>query len=170
MSTTTSRLQTLERVMDELVEAYGNKPDLVLDTLARLNVEWREVVERDSSLFAEVAASRRRLFGAPSVKRIYLAGPMSGIDAFNYPLFFAESDRLHKLGYSVENPAANPEQADWASYLRVALTQMLTCEGVALLPGWERSRGACLEVHVAEALGMPVVEASAIDLFAWAAV
>lgn len=92
--------------------------------------------------------------------KLYLCGPMTGIDAFNYPLFFAESDRLHKLGYSVENPAANPEQADWASYLRVALTQMLTCDAVALLPGWATSRGACLEVHVAKALGMPVLMAS----------
>lgn len=35
-------VQALRRIMDELVDAYGNEdlPDLVLDTLARLNTEW----------------------------------------------------------------------------------------------------------------------------------
>lgn len=91
--------------------------------------------------------------------RLYLAGPMSGLPDFNYPAFMAESDRLHKLGYHVENPATNPEQADWAGYLRLALTQLLTCEAVALLPDWEGSKGAQLETHVAKALGMPLLMA-----------
>jgi hypothetical protein len=93
------------------------------------------------------------------MKRLYLAGPMTGLPEFNYPAFFAESERLHRLGFHVENPAANPEQRDWAGYLRVALTQLLTCEAVALLPDWQSSRGACLEVHVAKSLGMPVLDA-----------
>lgn len=94
------------------------------------------------------------------MNRIYLAGPMSGLPDYNYPAFMAESDRLHRLGFHVENPATNPEQEDWAGYLRVALTQLLTCEAVAVLPGWETSRGACLEVYVAKAIGMPILIAA----------
>ncbi len=93
---------------------------------------------------------------------LYIAGPMSGIPDFNYPAFRAEAERLRALGFEVENPADNPEQKDWASYLRVALVQMLSCDLVALLPGWQQSRGACLEVHVAKALGMPVLDAAQI--------
>lgn len=95
--------------------------------------------------------------------RLYLAGPMSGLPDFNYPAFMAESDRLHRLGYHVENPATNPEQPDWKGYMRQALTQMLTCDGVALLPDWQKSRGANLEVRVARALAMPVFMAAELE-------
>lgn len=92
--------------------------------------------------------------------RIYLAGPMSGIEAFNFPAFNAEAARLRALGYHVENPAENPEQASWADYMRVAIPQMLTCDIVALLPGWSDSRGALLEQRIAFQLGMEIKQAA----------
>ena len=94
--------------------------------------------------------------------RIYIAGPMSGLPDFNYPAFNAEASRLRALGYHVENPAENPAQADWAGYMRVAIRQMLTCDMVALLPGWADSRGAILERSVAMKLDIPVRMASSI--------
>lgn len=86
---------------------------------------------------------------------IYLSGPMTGLTDFNRPAFNAEAARLRALGYHVENPAENPEQSSWAAYMRVAVRQMLTCDKVALLPGWKRSRGALIEHWIAVALGMP---------------
>jgi hypothetical protein len=38
--------------------------------------------------------------------------------------------------------------------MRVAIRQMLTCDQVAMLPGWKRSRGALIEHWIAVALGM----------------
>lgn len=89
--------------------------------------------------------------------RIYIAGPMTGLPEFNYPAFFAEAERLRSLGYEVENPAANPHPpcGSWAVYMRLALRQMLTCDAVALLPGWQQSRDALLEHTVAIDLGIP---------------
>lgn len=95
--------------------------------------------------------------------RIYLAGPMTGYPEWNFPAFNAEAARLRRLGHDVVNPAehgADPAMS-WADYLRLDLAQLLTCEAVALLPGWEASKGATLERHVATALGMKVFEASA---------
>lgn len=96
--------------------------------------------------------------------RIYLAGPMTGLPEFNYPAFHAEAARLRQLGYHVENPAENNAPADttWSGYLRLALTQLIACEAIALLPGWDKSKGARLEYHVASELGMQVFTASQI--------
>lgn len=86
--------------------------------------------------------------------RIYISGPMTGLHDFNRPAFNAEAARLRALGYHVENPAENPEQSSWAAYMRVAVRQMLTCDAIAVLPGWTASRGAKLEVMIANKCGL----------------
>lgn len=97
------------------------------------------------------------------IKRIYIAGPMSGLPAMNYPAFNAEADRLRALGFEVENPAENPEQESWEAYMRVALRQMLTCDTIALLPGWIHSKGATLERDIAQKVGMTIVATHSIQ-------
>ena len=89
--------------------------------------------------------------------RLYIAGPMSGHENYNYPAFHAAAEALRKAGYQVENPAENeaPNAApSWSDWMRVALRQMLTCDAVALLDGWEESAGACMEHEVATRLRM----------------
>lgn len=96
------------------------------------------------------------------MKRIYLAGPMTGLPEFNYPAFHAEAARLRALGYHVENPAENdhPPCGSWQGYMRQAIRQMLTCDTIALLPGWVDSRGATLERYVGQQAGLRIVLAS----------
>jgi Domain of unknown function (DUF4406) len=99
------------------------------------------------------------------MKRIYIAGPMSGLPDFNYPAFHAAAQRLRDLGFNVENPADNPEPhcGSWLGYMRMAIRQLAQCDGVALLPGWESSRGARIEQQLATQLGLIVVPESAIQ-------
>lgn len=94
--------------------------------------------------------------------KIYLAGPMSGIEELNYPAFNAEAKRLRDLGHEVENPAENPVPpcGSWTGYMRMALRQLVDCECVALLPGWTDSKGAVIERNLAQALEMPVMNAA----------
>ncbi len=94
---------------------------------------------------------------------VYIAGPMTGLPEFNYPAFHEAEARLRAAGHAPSNPARieadNPTPGvaqDWSWYMRRALRLVVDAEGVALLAGWEQSRGAQLEVHVAEALGMRV--------------
>lgn len=88
--------------------------------------------------------------------RVYICGPMSGLPEYNYPAFNAEAARLRAIGYHVENPAENPKQDTWQDYMRQAVRQMMTCDAVALLPGWHDSRGALIENGLAVSLGIPV--------------
>jgi hypothetical protein len=89
---------------------------------------------------------------------VYVSGPMSGIKDYNYPAFHAAAAALRAEGLQVMNPAEQGlvEGADWDAYMRFNLAQMQRCTVIALLPGWSRSRGACLEKLVADGLGMEV--------------
>jgi len=90
--------------------------------------------------------------------RIYVAGPMTGLPEFNYPAFRSAAAKLRAVGYKVEDPSANenPTPGDYHGWLRAGLAQLIRCDAVALLDGWEASGGARLEVNVGATLGMRV--------------
>jgi hypothetical protein len=84
---------------------------------------------------------------------------MTGLPEFNYPAFHAAADQLRARGYKILNPAENKPAQDsptWADWMRLALAQVLAADGLAMLPGWENSRGAQVESFVARALGLEV--------------
>ena len=91
---------------------------------------------------------------------VYLSGPMTGLPDFNRPAFHAAAAALREQGHVVINPAEvdlGPD-ATWVDYMRVHLAEIARrVTQVFVLPGWEGSRGAQLEVHVARSLGLPVV-------------
>lgn len=110
--------------------------------------------------------------------KIYLAGPMRGIPEFNFPAFYAAADRLRAEGHEVFNPAerdndvhgtdiskgntAGDEELAAKQHgfnLREALGADLAwicakADAIALLPGWENSKGATAERAAAIALGL----------------
>ena len=88
--------------------------------------------------------------------RLYLSGPITGIEDYG-PRFAAAADQLEAVGYTVVNPATIGDRPGWlwADYMRAALQLMCNCQGVALLPGWQESKGARLEREVADRLSMP---------------
>ncbi len=92
------------------------------------------------------------------MKRIYISGAMSGVPEHNFPAFNAEAARLRALGYEVVNPAeVNPDVAlSWHECLRQDIKLLCDCDTLALLPGWEHSQGAHLELHIAHRLGMTI--------------
>lgn len=94
--------------------------------------------------------------------KVYIAGPMTGYENFNYEAFHAAEAALRAAGYEPINPAHSEAKNDtgkpraWGWYLRHAIRALMDADGVALLPGWRSSRGALLEKDVAEALDMRV--------------
>ncbi len=51
-------------------------------------------------------------------------------------------------------------KAHWQMCMRKDIAMLMTCDGIALLPGWDRSKGACLEKHNAVELGMVIALAA----------
>ncbi|MDQ2987459.1 MAG: DUF4406 domain-containing protein [Armatimonadota bacterium] len=92
---------------------------------------------------------------------LYLSGPMTGLPEANYPAFEKEAARLRSLGYAVVSPhELDPGvDASWLSYMRVGVAALAGCDAIALLDGWERSRGAKIEESLASALGLAVYNA-----------
>lgn len=93
------------------------------------------------------------------MKRIYISGPMSGIADLNFPTFNAYAAQLRSAGFDVVNPAElNPDPGStWNDCMRVDIRELCSCQAIALIPGWERSNGANLELHVAHRLGLEVM-------------
>ncbi len=91
--------------------------------------------------------------------RIYLSGPMTGIDNYNFPAFNRAAEKLRSCGYDVINPAELcPNQtATWAECMRLDIKALCDCDTIALMPGWEKSSGAQLELHIAHRIGLDVV-------------
>lgn len=90
---------------------------------------------------------------------LYLAGPMTGIEDYNYPAFHEAARDLRAQGFEVCNPAEehNGDQSlPRHVYLRTAVENLLRAEAIVMLPGWQRSRGAIFELQVASALELPI--------------
>lgn len=89
-------------------------------------------------------------------KRLYVSGPVTGIEGRNRAAFEAAARELSsRLRCAVELPHDTvPPDAGWIEAMRLSLRAMLGCDGVAMLPGWQRSAGARLEQSVAVSVGM----------------
>lgn len=95
--------------------------------------------------------------------KIYIAGPMTGLPELNYPAFVSLAAQLRADGHAVINPAENPVPpcGSWLGYMRMSVAQVATVDCVVMLPGWEASRGATLEHHIATQLKLYVVHHAA---------
>lgn len=93
------------------------------------------------------------------MNRIYISGPMTGMPGFNFHAFNAEAERLRSLGYQVVNPAEInvDNHGDWHDCLRRDIVELMSCDTLALLDGWQNSNGAHLEMHIAHRVGMDIV-------------
>jgi len=100
-------------------------------------------------------------------KRIYISGPMSGLPEHNFPAFFAAEERLKQAGFQPLNPARNfggDTERERSEYILADLELLLQCDGLAMLPGWGKSRGAKLEYLLAWELRLPVLDIATLDV------
>jgi len=96
--------------------------------------------------------------GAQSLK-IYIAGPMTGIPEYNFPLFRCVTERYRRFGHHVISPHEDVTDTTlpWEFYMRRALRLLAECDTIVLLPNWHQSTGAKLEFQIADTLGMKII-------------
>lgn len=99
---------------------------------------------------------------------IYIAGPMRGYPKYNFPAFMDAERQLLSAGHRVFNPARRDIDEDgfdpekdparpFIEYMRHDLPEVLKADALVMLPGWRKSKGACLEAHVAIQCDIPLL-------------
>lgn len=95
--------------------------------------------------------------------KVYIAGPMTGYENYNFEAFNEAAEALRAEGYLVVNPAEshNGDQTlAWTDYLSWDLDQIRKVDAIVLLDGWQATdaTGARLEIQYAMAHSIPVYE------------
>jgi len=114
-------------------------------------------------------------------RKIYLSGPMTGIEPREYRRRFREAETiLRRHGYGCINPcrvwpcrfpwlyrlmnALLGKRLTYAVILAYDLILLMTrADGIAMLPGWEQSRGARIENYTARYFPMMGISRAAVE-------
>lgn len=97
--------------------------------------------------------------------RIMIAGPMTGFEDFNRPLFNQVADELRERGFIVYNPATLPDGWSHDEYLVVTLGWVDEVDGLFMLDGWENSVGAVREFDRMMRRCIPILHFQSLEAF-----
>lgn len=97
-------------------------------------------------------------------EKVYISGPVSGMPELNYPAFRRVEAALFERNCDVENPINNVPpgffnlEEDfvklWQYQMRKAIAQLAQCDSIVMLNGWEKSKGATIELWLSNMLGL----------------
>lgn len=111
------------------------------------------------------------IVGNPVYKKVYLSGPITGMPNLNIDEFQKYEDKFKNLNFEVINPhklhtEEETKSFTWSQFMKQDIKFMVECDFVAVLNGWEKSKGANLEVYIARNIDMPIIDATTLkELF-----
>lgn len=90
--------------------------------------------------------------------RVYISGQVTGLDYNNALSAFSEAaKKIEERGDEAINPTLYCNQDwDWNKCMRTVLPLLTECDGILMLKGWKKSRGAKLEHFIALKLGLKI--------------
>lgn len=86
------------------------------------------------------------------IKKVYISGPITNNPHYMED-FKAAEDELRGRGYEPVNPCKNTGDT-YKELIDAGLKDLMTCDALYLLPGWQYSTGAQLELKYAQAVGL----------------
>ena len=101
------------------------------------------------------------------MKKVFISGGITGVTNWQ-DRFTAAEGKILKLfdeeDVVVYNPLRfpkpdfdpNDKQDEWRAYMRVTITNLMQCNTIYMLKGWEKSRGSFDEFYMAKELGMDI--------------
>jgi hypothetical protein len=164
----------ISETLKAAAEVFGTPPILDREEEQELQALWEaEIAEAiEDEAFEETDSDA----STPYSPTYYIAGPMRGYPDFNFPAFDAAKRALGARGYQVISPA-DMDRMDPQIRVADALPQHVYAKrdtsalialaedndtfglknGIYMLRGWERSKGARAEHALAEWLGLEIV-------------
>lgn len=107
------------------------------------------------------------------MKKVYIAGPISSPDPAqhlnNMHAFFKAQDEIIRTGGAPFNPAADYllgimyGDYTYNMYFEPNLEWLKAADAVFVLPGYEHSRGAMVELGIARSLGKEIIYSSPVN-------
>lgn len=115
-------------------------------------------------------------------KIAYISGPISGLLNGNFDAFKAAQEKLEMEGYIVLNPheickdiynkwALKPptngaeERVMWEEMMKECIRHLTLADDVFVLSNWETSKGATVELFIAQKLGISTYYSSNYETF-----
>lgn len=113
--------------------------------------------------------------------KVYISGVITGLTEEQFKASFAQAEKiLESEGFSdYVNPCkVEPCETedcrvpvvssqthfsdgsyihDWKCYMRHDIKAMMDCRAIAMIPGWRKSKGATLEMDLAQRLGFTIL-------------
>jgi nucleoside 2-deoxyribosyltransferase len=99
------------------------------------------------------------------METIYLSGPMTDFENLNKEAFQKAKLFLEENGYKVINPFSianildKQGKQEYKDYLAHDIYALNKCDKIALLPQWNESVGARIEIVFAIACKIPIIDA-----------
>ena len=93
------------------------------------------------------------------IRKIYISGKITGLPIGEViAKFHAAEDKIRRFGFEPVSPLGNglPLDTDWADHMGKDISLLLKSDAIYLLPDYDESRGAQIELCVALHQRMPV--------------
>lgn len=103
--------------------------------------------------------------------KVYIAGAISGLEVEDVKVKFENAEREVVEMFGSHSPVlTNPfalcdgrydksweKESIWKYCMKICIRELLTCDYIYMLRGWENSRGAKLEHKIARSLGLNIL-------------